>query len=136
MPCPIDVSPRVQKYSAEEKYRDDHHGGSRLHFFQRRSGNLLHLRAHVVVEGLDLLRPGLTRAPKLSPTVAIDFAIFFVSTPITTPDPFQRSQNSGRGGGFEPPSPVLETGRLTVELTPLNSFVSPDDLRITFIREI
>src|ERR1700722_12420457 len=68
------------------------------------------------------------RSPKLSPWAAIEFDIFFVSTPITSPDlktlPLPRSKNLAGAEGFEPPSSVLETDSLTVELTPLNSVVS------------
>src|ERR1700693_481201 len=52
---------------------------------------------------------------------AIDFAILFVSIPIPAPDFRPRPRKILAGAeGFEPPSPVLETGSLTVELTPLN----------------
>src|SRR5579885_1450466 len=47
--------PEIQ---AENKDRDDHHDRGGLHLFQRGRGHLLHLGADVVVEGLDLLRPG------------------------------------------------------------------------------
>ena len=38
---------------------DDHHSRGGLHFLERRRSDFLHLGAHVVVEGLDPLRPGL-----------------------------------------------------------------------------
>src|SRR4029077_12643887 len=60
-------------------------------------------------------------SPKLPPAATIEFAIFLVSTAI--PEllillsvPFKTLAGAE---GFEPPSPVLETGSLTVELTPL-----------------
>src|SRR5215467_10322992 len=58
------------------------------------------------------------------PTVAIVFAIFFVSTAIATPGLFPSKTLAG-AEGFEPPSPVLETGSLTVELTPLCQYPVP-----------
>src|ERR1041385_8255423 len=70
--------------------------------------------------GQDLIFP-----PKLSSCAAATvFAIFFVPTPIPAPGltalpaPLQTLAGAE---GFEPPSPVLETGSLTVELTPLCS---------------
>src|ERR1700733_14967329 len=77
------------------------------------------------------------RSPKLSPWAAIEFDIFFVSTPITSPDlktvPLPRSKNLAGAEGFEPPSSVLETDSLTVELTPLNSVVSDQSLVVSFL---
>src|SRR4029077_13135756 len=62
----------------------------------------------------------LIRSPKLPPAAAIEFAIFFVSTAIPAPGlPFPSTLAGAEG--FEPPSPVLETGSLTVELTPLRA---------------
>src|SRR6266581_842029 len=66
----------------------------------------------------------LIRSPKLSPADAIELAIFFASTPIihflTVLDP----QILAGAEGFEPPSSVLETDSLTVELTPLKTVLS------------
>src|SRR4051812_40739905 len=47
------------KVNAEQRDRDEHHHGGGLHFFQRRRGDLLHLRAHVGVEATRALRPRL-----------------------------------------------------------------------------
>src|SRR5205814_3878601 len=54
-----------------------------------------------------------------SPAAAIEFAILFVPTAIAPPD-FPQKTLAG-AEGFEPPSSVLETDSLTVELTPLCS---------------
>src|SRR5438094_2444329 len=79
--------------------------------------------------GQDLRRP-----PK-SPTAASEFAIFFVSTPILRLGPSARLQNLAGAEGFEPPSPVLETGSLTVELTPLNYIYGLKDFRIVELQK-
>src|SRR5580658_2754335 len=65
-------------------------------------------------------------SPKLPPGI-IEFAIFFVSTdiaaprlPLALPAAYLLSPRTLAGAeGFEPPSSVLETDSLTVELTPL-----------------
>src|SRR5258706_11784969 len=59
------------------------------------------------------------RSPKLSPADAIELAIFFASTPITHFLTVLDPQILAGAEGFEPPSSVLETDSLTVELTPL-----------------
>src|SRR6267154_1263349 len=59
------------------------------------------------------------RSPKLSPADAIELAIFFASTPITHFLTVLSPQILAVAEGFEPPSSVLETDSLTVELTPL-----------------
>src|SRR5215475_4714799 len=41
------------------EYGDDHNGRGRLHFLARRACDLAHFGAHVVVKGLDSIRPGL-----------------------------------------------------------------------------
>src|ERR1700740_748278 len=56
--APSDHKIHQPEVEAENEHRDDTHDGVGLHLFQGRRGDLLHLRAHVVVEGLDLLRPG------------------------------------------------------------------------------
>ena len=66
----------------ENEYRDDDHGGSGLHFLPRRYGDFAHFAAHVVVEGLDALRPGLDLVAEAA-TRSARFAIFFVSTAIS-----------------------------------------------------
>src|SRR6266849_4954943 len=63
----------------------------------------------------------LIRSPKLSPADAIELAIFFASTPITHFLTVLDPQTLAGAEGFEPPSSVLETDSLTVELTPLKS---------------
>jgi hypothetical protein len=50
----------------------------------------------------------------------IEFAIFFFVSTAILPDPFRLPSKTMAGAeGFEPPSSVLETDSLTVELTPL-----------------
>src|SRR5216683_5442127 len=76
----------------------------------------------------------LIRSPKSPLAVAIEFAIFFASTPITDLAFNSVSKTLAGAEGFEPPSSVLETDSLTVELTPLfpsgDRFIGPsDDLR-------
>src|SRR5581483_2072668 len=44
---------------AKQKHRDQHHNRCRLHLFTRRRCDLTHLGAHVVIKGLDPLRPRL-----------------------------------------------------------------------------
>src|SRR4051794_38080500 len=63
----------------------------------------------------------LIRSPKLSPADATELAIFFASTPITHFLTVLDPQILAGAEGFEPPSSVLETDSLTVELTPLCS---------------
>src|SRR5664279_4975567 len=104
------------KVQAEQKDGDNHYGGRTLHFLARRRGDFLHLRAHIVVKALDALRPRLNRTqlivarycvhPRNSATLALRFQIL------------------AGAEGFEPPSSVLETDSLTVELTPLNQHLA------------
>src|SRR5437763_6506362 len=64
----------------------------------------------------------LTRSPKLLLAVTIEFAIFLSRLTSTVCSwPFSPKTLAG-AEGFEPPSSVLETDSLTVELTPLFSF--------------
>jgi hypothetical protein len=59
-------------------------------------------------------------SPKLPPAAIIEFDLSFVCTDIATPDFGLLSPKTLAGAeGFEPPSSVLETDSLTVELTPL-----------------
>src|SRR6266478_3962587 len=63
----------------------------------------------------------LIRSPKLSPADATELAIFFASTPITHFLTVLDPQIMAGAEGFEPPSSVLETDSLTVELSPLKT---------------
>jgi hypothetical protein len=64
-----------------------------------------------------MTRPVRLRSSALA--AVIDFAIFFYLNPATPT--YALSLRSLAGAeGFEPPSSVLETDSLTVELTPLN----------------
>src|SRR5579883_3283372 len=93
--------PEIQ---AENKDRDDHHDRGGLHLFQRGRGHLLHLGADVVVEGLDLLRPGGDSPSQIvaGSAAAIDFVIFFVSIPMRHTC-FLLLPKTGRGGGIRTP---------------------------------
>ena len=104
----------------ENEYRDHDHGGRGLHFLPRRRRHLAHFGAHVVVEGPDPFRPGLdlvaeaaTRSPLNSPFSSSRLP-FRYSLNLPLP-----SKTLAGAEGFEPPSSVLETDSLTVELTPL-----------------
>ena len=93
--------------------------GRRLHFLATTARDLPHLGAHIVVEGLGPLRPGLYRSPRLSPRLMLLTLPFSpVSTAIATILTLPSKTLAG-AEGFEPPSSVLETDSLTVELTPL-----------------
>src|SRR5713226_1278814 len=110
-----------RKIDPEEKDGDDDYGCGGAHFLERRRGHLLHLGAHVVVESLDPLRPGLQRA-ECAFFHDSRHQPFLLSGRISPPGPTKSALPKSLAGaeGFEPPSPVLETGSLTVELTPLS----------------
>src|SRR5258706_4338038 len=97
----------------KQEHGDDDNCRRGLHFLARRRADLPHLRAHVVVKTLDALRPG--------PQRRRDRVLFYrcrhtfpLSSTVTL-------FNLAGAEGFEPPSSVLETDSLTVELTPLCS---------------
>src|ERR1700751_3388378 len=125
--APPDHEVHQPEIEAKDEDRDNHDNGSRLHFLQRRRGDLLHLHAHVVVEGLDLLRP---RGYPCAETVVRASCcnrlrhFFRLNCHASRFASWRRFQKLAGAEGFEPPSPVLETGSLTVELTPLNSVLS------------
>src|ERR1700733_428102 len=113
-----------EKVHAKQEDCDDHHGGGRLHFLERGRGHFLHFGADVVVKRLDPLRPGLNPLHPVATgggncvchLLRLDchHSSWLFST---------GSRKTLAGAeGFEPPSSVLETDSLTVELTPLASF--------------
>src|SRR6266700_4269882 len=105
------------KIKCEQKNRDDNHGRRRLHFLERRRGDFFHLRAHIAVTAFDPLRPGSIAVTKIAGCCkCIRHLLRLDSHHSTCPS---CSQTLAGAEGFEPPSPVLETGSLTVELTPL-----------------
>ena len=111
-----------RKVNAEQENRDNDHRGGALYFLTRWRGDLAHLGAHVAVEALDTLRPGFDPGHK---TVVIDTFDDRRLRHLIPVFPAPAGANYARqilagAEGFEPPSPVLETGSLTVELTPLN----------------
>src|SRR6476659_6197680 len=55
--APPDNGVHNPEVGSEQENGDYHHPGRRLHLFQRRGSDLLHLRAHVLVEALGPLRP-------------------------------------------------------------------------------
>src|SRR5579872_534790 len=102
----------------EAENSNDDYEGRCLHVFVRRRGDLLHLRADVVVKGLDPLWPRLQLAA--DSFFAHDCChrlrhSLYLNSQICS------SKTLAGAEGFEPPSSVLETDSLTVELTPLNS---------------
>ena len=54
-----------EKINAENEYRDDHHCRGGLHFLPRWRRNLAGLGAHIVIESLNPLRPGLQPVSKI-----------------------------------------------------------------------
>src|SRR5580693_3600313 len=108
------------KIDAKNKYRDHDNCSGSAHFLPRRRRDLAHLRAHVVVKRFDPLRPGLQPVSKIlaGGRDCVCHLLRFHSH--TAPGlPGVLAKNLAGAEGFEPPSPVLETGSLTVELTPL-----------------
>src|SRR6266550_5045185 len=92
---------------------DNHHRGRGPHFFERWRSHLFHLGAHVVVEVPGSFRPGFNRRRqpvllRCNRHLASYSSLFLPLTKILA-----------GAEGFEPPSSVLETDSLTVELTPL-----------------
>src|SRR5438309_2025552 len=92
---------------------DNHHGSRGPNFLERWRSHLFHLGAHVVVEIPGSFRPGLNR--RRQPVLLrcnrhlVPYSSLFL--PLT--------KILAGAEGFEPPSSVLETDSLTVELTPL-----------------
>jgi len=68
---PIETAADCQIYDPEikgkQKYGDDHNRRRRLNFFARRRVDFPHLRAHIVVETPDALRPGLDPVSEVVP---------------------------------------------------------------------
>jgi hypothetical protein len=105
-----------EKINAKENDRDNYHRRSGLDFIPVRKSNFPHLIADVGKKAL--YARGQLRYP-----VALIFARhryclrhWFLPCPNLFDPTFQ---NLAGAEGFEPPSPVLETGSLAVELTPL-----------------
>ena len=121
--CRVRSRNRPPEIHSEQEHRDDDHRGRGLHFFQRRRGHLLHLGAHIVVKRLDPLRPGLhpARRRMLLAAAATDICHSSLSQLPSLQPASIRPKTLAGAEGFEPPSSVLETDSLTVELTPLNS---------------
>ena len=131
------------KIRGKQEDRTNHHGGCRLHFFARGHNHFVHLAAHILQKLHQLQRTLLPSGNRLR--LLRRFAIFFGhrhclchcqnpslparrsqplparpanETPI--PQPHKRCSAKLAGAeGFEPPSSVLETDSLAIELTPL-----------------
>src|SRR5258708_24572762 len=89
--------------NSEQKYRDQHHAGGRLHFLTRGRGDFPHLGANVVVESFCALRPGFDLIAKIAAR-SCDRIRHFFRFPSHHCTQFLRfSQNSGRGGGIRTP---------------------------------
>jgi hypothetical protein len=120
-----------EKVNAEQNDRDDHHCRSGLNFFSARKSNFPHFIA-------DISQKTFRTRGKLHHSIALIFArdrycLCHWSLPskrsAVNDQPFLASRtrpalsNNSKilagAEGFEPPSPVLETGSLAVELTPL-----------------
>jgi hypothetical protein len=104
-----------KKIHAEENDRDDHHCRSGLNFSPAGKRNFPHLIADVSKKFFRARR-------KLRYSIAVIFARHCYCLRhwfLPCPNLFGRFPNLAGAEGFEPPSPVLETGSLAVELTPL-----------------
>jgi hypothetical protein len=115
-----------EKVQRKNGNRDYDHGGRGSHFFPRGRGHFAHFGAHVVVERPGALRPSLYRRYKCvlfrhGRHLLLLSSFFFLlpsSRSVFSPAHSGRQILAG-AEGFEPPSSVLETDSLTVELTPL-----------------
>src|ERR1700730_6720857 len=103
---------------SEQENRDNHHCRRGPHFLKRGRGHLLHLGAHIVVERLDPLRPGLEAIAETT-TRRCDQVSHLLRLDSHSRPGLVFPQTLAGAEGFEPPSSVLETDSLTVELTPL-----------------
>ena len=105
----------------EQKHGNDDHDGGGLDVLVGRRGHLLHLRANIVIESLDSLWPGLDLTADAFVAHYCRHRFRHLLQPFTAGVslPFIASKLLAGAEGFEPPSPVLETGSLAVELTPL-----------------
>ena len=75
----------IPEVQTKNKDRNNDHHGRRLNFLERRRRDLPHLGAHVVIESLDPLRPGLDRVVSAFSCAATD-AIFFSCFPANCPN--------------------------------------------------
>ena len=102
-----------EKKQPKQKHRNNDHRRRSLDFLARGRRDFLHLRAHVAVKSPDPLGPG--------PQRGCNRVLFYRcrhTFPLSSTAP-SRAQILAGAEGFEPPSSVLETDSLTVELTPL-----------------
>src|SRR5262249_17381255 len=129
-----------KEIKAEEEHGHDHHRSRCPHLFARRRSDLAHFRAHIVVKRPNAFGEGLDLTAKAVVT-GCGYCVCHLLRPYshhyTWPSAAQSQSDQllqpwslvtdhcppflAGAEGFEPPSPVLETGSLTVELTPLNS---------------
>src|SRR5208283_3134389 len=106
------------KIQPKQKHGNDDDRRRALDFLARRRRDFLHLRAHVAVKTFDPLGPGSQRACN-----RVRFYCCRHTFPLSSTAPSRASTLAG-AEGFEPPSSVLETDSLTVELTPLKTVLS------------
>src|SRR5436305_2679312 len=108
------ADPKIEKpeVKGKQKYRNNDHGGSRLNFLSGGKGDLAHFIANV---GKKSYRARWELLQLSADALFVTRHNCCFCHPISY---FPKTQLAG-AEGFEPPSPVLETGSLTVELTPL-----------------
>src|ERR1700691_3974159 len=123
-----------EEIHSENEYRNHNHRGSGAHLFKRWRGDLTHLAAHVVVKRFDPLRPRLKPVSEIVARSRDRVCHLLLRLHChTAPDRSQLPSKILAGAeGFEPPSSVLETDSLTVELTPLKSVVGGQRLVVSF----
>ena len=124
-----------QRKKPEEKDGDDDDPGGRLHLLARGRNHFVHFRANFLKEVGEAVprasnfiehirtrpRPLPSDWTGLSSPLTITFAIHCFLLRSCFRCARLLLQALAGAEGFEPPSPVLETSSLTVELTPLNS---------------
>src|ERR1035441_8195125 len=108
-------------------HRDEHHRGGGLHFLPRGRNHLAHLPPDIAKKLRELLPlpnhvvADLQHGILSLPIVAVRHCCFRSFAPGVLPA--ASHLNLAGAEGFEPPSSVLETDSLAVELTPLKTGV-------------
>src|SRR5271167_1175008 len=120
------------KVQRENENRDHNHRGRGPNFLPRWRGYFAHFAAHVVVERLDALRPGLHRSHECVFGHG-GHLILLSSCSVCACAARSSSKILAGAEGFEPPSSVLETDSLTVELTPLEAGVRDQGLGVSYL---
>src|SRR5450631_2408276 len=136
-----------KKENAKDEHRHNHYGRRHLHFLLRGNNHLAHLCADIGKK-LGKVRPRTHRVAGkfLQRAWLLPFARTIVrvcycclrchtsipSRPAFSPGAYQL--NLAGAEGFEPPSSVLETDSLTVELTPLKAGFSDQVSGVSSLR--